>query len=142
MAFNPATSLRNFIKNSPWVFMAIAVHVIALSVLAIWQFAKQPPKVEDTPTVVKLAAPQEKPPEDTLPPEVLDRKAIPKNEEAEIVAARALELSEKHKITSVTAFSRCLLGHARAQLGRPADGIELIRRGITEALGTGSRILC
>ncbi|HKV54960.1 MAG TPA: AAA family ATPase [Candidatus Binataceae bacterium] len=67
---------------------------------------------------------------------------IVENEEAEIVAARALDLSEKHKITSVTAFSRCLLGHARAQLGRPADGIELIRRGITEALGTGSRILC
>jgi tetratricopeptide (TPR) repeat protein len=59
---------------------------------------------------------------------------IRENEEAETVAARALELSEKHKITSVAAFSRCLLGHARAQLNRPADGIELIRRGITEVL--------
>src|SRR5689334_8284017 len=86
MAFNPATSLRNFIKNSPWVFMAVAVHVIALSVLAIWQFAKQDAKQDDTPTTVKIAAPKEKPPEDIhLPPEVLDRKAIPKNEEAEIV---------------------------------------------------------
>ena len=85
MAFNPATALRNWIKNSPWVFMAVAVHVIALSVMAVYQFAKSAPKVEDTPTVVKLAAPQEKPPEDVLPPEVLDRKAIPKNEEAEIV---------------------------------------------------------
>src|SRR5690349_6898052 len=85
MAFNPATALRNWIKNSPWVFMAVAVHVIALSVMAVYQFAKSAPKPDDTPTVVKLAAPQEKPPEDTLPPEVLDRKAIPKNEEAEIV---------------------------------------------------------
>jgi tetratricopeptide (TPR) repeat protein len=59
---------------------------------------------------------------------------IGENEEAEIVAARALELSEKHKITSVAGLSRCLLGHAWAQLGRPADGIELIRRGITEVL--------
>jgi class 3 adenylate cyclase/tetratricopeptide (TPR) repeat protein len=57
---------------------------------------------------------------------------IGENEEAEIVAARALELSEKHQITSVAAHSRCLLGLARAQLGHPAEGIELIRRGITE----------
>jgi tetratricopeptide (TPR) repeat protein len=56
---------------------------------------------------------------------------VRENEEAEIVAARTLELSEKHQITSVAALSRCLLGYARAQLGRPADGIELIRRGIT-----------
>ena len=78
MAFNPATSLRNFIKNSPWVFMAIAVHVIALSVLAIVQFAKQAPKPEETITTVKIAQKQETPPEDTLPPEVLDRKACEK----------------------------------------------------------------
>jgi tetratricopeptide (TPR) repeat protein len=66
---------------------------------------------------------------------------IRENEQAEMVAARALELSEKHKITSVGAISRCLLGHARAQLGGPADGIELLRRGITELLDTGSRIV-
>jgi tetratricopeptide (TPR) repeat protein len=66
---------------------------------------------------------------------------IRENEEAETVAARALELCEKHKITSVSAYSRCLLGHARAQLDRPVNGIELIRRGITELLDTGSRIL-
>jgi tetratricopeptide (TPR) repeat protein len=66
---------------------------------------------------------------------------IRENEEAEIVAAHALELSEKHKITSVAALSRCLLGLAWAQLGRPADGIELIRRGITELLDSGTRLL-
>jgi len=66
---------------------------------------------------------------------------IRENEEAKIVAARALELSEKHKIASVAALSRCLLGHARAQPGRPADGIELIRRGISEVLDTGSRLV-
>jgi len=85
MALNPATSLRNFIKNSPWVFMAIAVHVIGISVLAIMQIAKPAAKQDDTPTTIKLAQPKEVTPEDALPPEVLDRKAIPKNEEAEIV---------------------------------------------------------
>jgi tetratricopeptide (TPR) repeat protein len=66
---------------------------------------------------------------------------IRENEEAEIVAARALELSETHKIPSVAAFSRCLLGHAWAQLGRPADGIEVIRQGIGEVLDNGVRLL-
>jgi class 3 adenylate cyclase/tetratricopeptide (TPR) repeat protein len=65
---------------------------------------------------------------------------IRENEEAEIVAARTLELCEKHKFTPEAAYSRCLLGHARAQLGQPADGIELIRRGIIELLDTGFRI--
>jgi tetratricopeptide (TPR) repeat protein len=65
---------------------------------------------------------------------------IRENEEAESAAAQALELSEKHKIAGVAALSRCLLGHARAQLGRPADGIELIRCGITELLDTGERV--
>jgi class 3 adenylate cyclase/tetratricopeptide (TPR) repeat protein len=64
---------------------------------------------------------------------------ILENEEAEIVAARALELSEKHEIASLAALSRCLLAHAQAQLGRPTDGIELTRRGIAELLDTGSR---
>jgi len=66
---------------------------------------------------------------------------IRENEEAEIVAARVLELSEKHNLPSVAAISQCLLGHARAQLGQPADGIQLIRRGITEVLDTGTRLL-
>jgi predicted ATPase len=66
---------------------------------------------------------------------------IREDEEAEIVAARALELCEKHKMPSLAAVSRCLLGHARAQLGRPADGIELIRRGMTELLDTGARVV-
>ena len=85
MAFNPATSLRNFIKNSPWVFMAIAVHVIALSVLAIVQFTKQAAKPEETPTTITVSKKEVAPEEVALPPEVLDRKSIPKNEEAEIV---------------------------------------------------------
>ena len=61
---------------------------------------------------------------------------IGENEEAEIEAARALELAEKHKIPSVAANLRCLLGYVRTQLDL-ANGIELIRRGLTEVLDTG-----
>jgi hypothetical protein len=50
-------------------------------------------------------------------------------EQAEVWAARALELSEKNQLPQTIAFSRLFLGQARAHLGRPAEGIALIRRG-------------
>ena len=52
------------------------------------------------------------------------------NVRAEAAAARALELCEKYLFPSDAAISRCALGHARAELGRPTDGIALIRQGI------------
>jgi hypothetical protein len=52
------------------------------------------------------------------------------NETVETLAASALDLCEKHRFPNEGATSRCLLGHARAQLGRAADGIALIRGGI------------
>ncbi|MFM7280698.1 MAG: hypothetical protein ACKO32_02860, partial [Planctomycetia bacterium] len=86
MAFNPADSLKKFIRNSPWVFIAIMVHVIALSVLAVWQLATEGVKQEELPQTVTVSKPKETPPEEVqLPQEVLDRKAIPQNEEAEVV---------------------------------------------------------
>jgi class 3 adenylate cyclase/tetratricopeptide (TPR) repeat protein len=63
------------------------------------------------------------------------------NEKAEMSATRALELCEQHKIPSLAAAARCLLGHAQAQLGRAPGGIGLIRHGIGERLETGSRIV-
>jgi len=57
---------------------------------------------------------------------------------AEIVAERALGLSEQHRFSSVTADARCLLGEARAQLGNPSEGIRLIRRGIAVLLQMGA----
>jgi tetratricopeptide (TPR) repeat protein len=62
------------------------------------------------------------------------------NERAEAVAARALELCEKHQFPDEAALSRCLLGQARAQLGRVADGIALIREGIDMLVQIGARI--
>jgi tetratricopeptide (TPR) repeat protein len=61
-------------------------------------------------------------------------------EAAEALAARALELCEKHGFPSDAAESRCALGHARAQLGRAAEGITLIRQGIDTWIGVGQRL--
>jgi tetratricopeptide (TPR) repeat protein len=51
-------------------------------------------------------------------------------EQAEDLVAAALLLSERNQFPSETAMARWLLGAARSQLGRPTEGIELIRLGI------------
>jgi class 3 adenylate cyclase/tetratricopeptide (TPR) repeat protein len=61
-------------------------------------------------------------------------------EKAEALAARALQLSEKHQLKLVAALSRVGLGEARAQLGRATEGIELISQGIAGLLEIGSRL--
>jgi class 3 adenylate cyclase/tetratricopeptide (TPR) repeat protein len=60
-------------------------------------------------------------------------------EQAEALATRALELSEKHQFPWLAALSRCALGRARAQQGRATDGVALIREGIGGLLEIGSR---
>ncbi len=61
-------------------------------------------------------------------------------DQAEALAARALELSEKHQLSLLAALSRCVLGGARAQLGHTAEGIGLIHQGIHGLLEIGSRV--
>ena len=53
---------------------------------------------------------------------------------AEQFALRALDLAEKFQLSVFVLNSRIYLGHARAQLGRASDGIELIHRGIADTL--------
>jgi tetratricopeptide (TPR) repeat protein len=60
-------------------------------------------------------------------------------EQAEALAARALEMSEKLQFPGIAASSRCVLGQARAHLGRATEGIALIRQGIADMLEGGSR---
>ncbi len=61
-------------------------------------------------------------------------------ETVEVEAARALDLCEKHRFPNDAAASRCTLGHARAQLGRTADSVALIRGGIDTLIQVGNRI--
>jgi tetratricopeptide (TPR) repeat protein len=61
-------------------------------------------------------------------------------EQAEVLALRAVELSEKHKFPNEAAISRCALGQAQAQLGRSGEGIILIRQGIAGVLESGQRL--
>src|SRR4029077_4595332 len=61
-------------------------------------------------------------------------------EQAEALAARALDLSEKNQFVLIAALSQVFLGRARAELGGAADGIGLIRRGIAGCLEGGTRL--
>jgi tetratricopeptide (TPR) repeat protein len=61
-------------------------------------------------------------------------------EQAEALAARALELSEKHQFQLLALHSRCVLGQTRAHLGRAAEGVVLIREGIAGLLEIGARL--
>jgi tetratricopeptide (TPR) repeat protein len=62
------------------------------------------------------------------------------HEQAEALAARALELSQTHQFPPEAALSRCVLGRARAELGRAPEGIVLIRQGIAGFLEIGGRL--
>ena len=61
-------------------------------------------------------------------------------ESAEALAARVLALSEEHQFQLLQLHSKCVLGQARAYLGRAPEGIELIRQGIDGLLDIGARL--
>jgi tetratricopeptide (TPR) repeat protein len=61
-------------------------------------------------------------------------------EEVEALTARTLELSVIHQFLDSAARSRCMLGQARAQLGRTSEGIALIQQGIAGILQPGTRL--
>jgi len=52
--------------------------------------------------------------------------------ESESLAMRTLEIAEKHKFFAVIADCHLSIGRARAQLGRPTEGIALIRQGLAK----------
>jgi tetratricopeptide (TPR) repeat protein len=65
------------------------------------------------------------------------RVQMGKYEHAEALAAQSLALSEQHQLSYLAAFSRCVLGQARAPLGRATEGITLIRQGIAGLVEIG-----
>ncbi|MBV8054824.1 MAG: AAA family ATPase [Deltaproteobacteria bacterium] len=60
-------------------------------------------------------------------------------ERVEILAARALELSEKHQMPQFAGLARCFLGRARAELGHPSEGVALIRQALEGLAAIGTR---
>jgi tetratricopeptide (TPR) repeat protein len=63
---------------------------------------------------------------------------LPEYEQAEALAARALQLAEQLQIPHLAGLVRSVLDVARSYLGRAAEGIELIRRGKAGLLEIGA----
>jgi hypothetical protein len=61
-------------------------------------------------------------------------------EPAEALAAQGLARSEKYQFPQMLWMFRVALGHARAQLGRASEGVELIQAGIAGLLEIGFRL--
>jgi class 3 adenylate cyclase/tetratricopeptide (TPR) repeat protein len=68
------------------------------------------------------------------------RHVLREYEQADALAAQALDLAEQLQLTSLAAVARITLGEARSQLGRAAEGIELTRRGIAGVLEIGTHL--
>jgi hypothetical protein len=85
-ARSPIARLRAWMRNSPWVFMAVCIHLVAISALSVVYVGHKTSVKPDENIAIQLAPPRMEPlPETVTQPEVIDRKAIPKNEDAEVV---------------------------------------------------------
>jgi len=86
-SFNPVTLLRSWFRNAPWLFMAVMIHVVIIAVMSVMYMGHKAAQKAEEVTSITVAKPREEPlPDVVQPPEVIDRKAIPKNEEAEVVS--------------------------------------------------------
>jgi hypothetical protein len=83
--FNPVGFVRAAIKNSPWIVIAIVVHVIIFAILSVWYIQSHKPTEDKSVTVVAVRQKVEEAPveEEKPPTEIIDRNAIPKMTEAE-----------------------------------------------------------
>ena len=63
---------------------------------------------------------------------------LSESERAEMLVARALELSEKYQMPFFAEHARCYLGLARAWLGRPSKGVALVRQAIAGFAAVGT----
>lgn len=80
------TGLQNMARNSPWLMMAIGLHVIIGAIAASVYIHHEMQKARDSATEIAVTARKDPIQEVVQPPEELDRKKIPENEvQAELV---------------------------------------------------------
>ncbi len=77
---NPFEFVSATFRNSPWIMISVSVHVIAIAILAVWYIAKPQTQPIDIPLVIVHSRPPEPIEEPLLPPVLIDRTDIPKQE--------------------------------------------------------------
>jgi hypothetical protein len=81
----PFELLARAARHSPWMFMAVSLHVILIALAAVSYMQKHEPPKEDTPTVLTVSRPPREPEPDPIPPpEVIDRHTVPENLDVEL----------------------------------------------------------
>ena len=69
---------RTFVRNSPWISIAVLLHVLVLAIVSVIYIASETRESAAVPTVVRIAeAPLELPPIIEVAPELIDRTAVP-----------------------------------------------------------------
>ena len=68
------------------------------------------------------------------------RFILREHDQSAALAGEALELSEKHQFPLLAALSRCALGRVRTELDHAAEGVELLRQGITSLFEIGATL--
>lgn len=69
---------RTFVRNSPWISIAILLHVMVLAIVSVIYIATTTREPVSLPTVVRIAeGPLELPPLIEVAPETLDRTSVP-----------------------------------------------------------------
>ncbi|MBL8861846.1 MAG: hypothetical protein JNK02_07515 [Planctomycetes bacterium] len=82
--FRPIESLARAARNSPWILIAAAAHVLVLAGAAIFVTAYEPPLKVEVPTIVRLT---ERPPaEEAIPEPQIVRAPIPKLDPTELAS--------------------------------------------------------
>lgn len=83
--FRPFDAVARAARNSPWILIAGAAHVLVLAGAAIFYTASHEPERVETSTTFRFNDPAP-PPEQPVLPEVPSRSAIPQSEPAELTS--------------------------------------------------------
>jgi hypothetical protein len=85
--FNPIAYVKTAYKNSPWVVISVAGHALLFAILGAMVISQHLVNQDDQVSSITVAPKIDLPPENVvLPPEPIDLKAVPKNEDAELVS--------------------------------------------------------
>ncbi|HZJ69397.1 MAG TPA: hypothetical protein VFF36_00565, partial [Planctomycetota bacterium] len=93
--FDPVRSVQTFVRTSPWLAIAIAVHIILGAVFWVIKLGHDKPPDEGSSVVaIQTSAPRVEDLPIEEPPETIDRTAIPDNVEAELVDKAVEQFSD------------------------------------------------
>ncbi len=85
--FDPILFVKTAYRNSPWVVISVAAHALLFAVLGVIVISRHFVKRDESVATIAVTARIDLPADNVvMPPEPIDLKAVPKNEDAELVS--------------------------------------------------------